>query len=56
MQTPKASFELLSNVEFAKLTQEEKIAYLKRAMEEVTKNTPVPGFVTTPSEDEAPEE
>ena len=42
-------FRLLPNEEFAKLSREEKIAYLSMAIEAVKQNAPVIGFIHAPT-------
>jgi len=43
----KEPFRLLSNKEFAKLSREEKIAYLKAAIEAVKSDAPIVGIGAT---------
>ena len=47
--TPKP-FQLLSHEEFAKLTREQKIAYLSMAIEAVKENAPMIGFIHSSDE------
>lgn len=49
--TKSAPFQLLSHEDFAKLSRDQKIAYLSLAIEAVKENVPIIGFIRTPSEE-----